>query len=96
MADAIIEVSALEKVYDTGTIRVEALRGIDMSIERGEMVAIMGPSGCGKTTLLNCLSGIDEPSAGRVMIDGTDLNTLDDDTKTAYRAQRMGFIFQFY
>lgn len=96
MADAIIEASALEKVYDTGAVRVEALRGVDMSVGRGEMVAIMGPSGCGKTTLLNCLSGIDEPSAGRVTIEGTDLNTLDDDTRTAYRAQRMGFIFQFY
>ena len=96
MADPIIEVRALEKIYDTGTIRVEALRGIDMTVERGEMVAIMGPSGCGKTTLLNCLSGIDDPTTGTVMIEGTDLSTLDDDTKTGYRARRMGFIFQFY
>ncbi len=96
MAGPIIEVRALEKIYDTGTIRVEALRGIDMTVERGEMVAIMGPSGCGKTTLLNCLSGIDDPTTGTVMIEGTDLSTLDDDTKTGYRARRMGFIFQFY
>ena len=96
MADPIIEVAGLTKVYDTGTIRVEALRGVDMSVERGEMVAIMGPSGCGKTTLLNCLSGIDEPTEGTILVEGTDINTLDDDTKTAYRAQRMGFIFQFY
>ncbi len=96
MPDTIIEVAGLVKTYDTGVVRVEALRGIDMAVERGEMVAIMGPSGCGKTTLLNCLSGIDEPTLGRVMIEGTDLSTLDDNTKTSYRARRMGFIFQFY
>ena len=96
MTDTIIEVTELVKTYDIGVVRVEALRGIDMAVERGEMVAIMGPSGCGKTTLLNLLSGIDEPTQGRVMIEGTDLSTLDDNTKTAYRARRMGFIFQFY
>ena len=96
MTDTIIEVTGLVKTYDTGVVRVEALRSIDMAVERGEMVAIMGPSGCGKTTLLNLLSGIDDPTQGRVMIDGTDLSTLDDNTKTAYRARRMGFIFQFY
>ena len=96
MIDTIIEVTGLVKTYDTGVVRVEALRGIEMGVERGEMVAIMGPSGCGKTTLLNCLSGIDDPTLGRVMIEGTDLSTLDDNTKTAYRARRMGFIFQFY
>ncbi len=96
MTDTIIEVTGLVKTYDTGVVRVEALRGIDMAVERGEMVAIMGPSGCGKTTLLNLLSGIDDPTQGRVMIEGNDLSTLDDNTKTAYRARRMGFIFQFY
>ena len=96
MTGTIIEVTGLVKTYDTGVVRVEALRGIDMAVERGEMVAIMGPSGCGKTTLLNLLSGIDDPTQGRVMIEGNDLSTLDDNTKTAYRARRMGFIFQFY
>jgi putative ABC transport system ATP-binding protein len=60
------------------------------------MVAVMGPSGCGKTTLLNCLSGIDDVTSGQVLIEGTDISTLDDNTKTSYRARRMGFIFQFY
>jgi putative ABC transport system ATP-binding protein len=60
------------------------------------MVAIMGPSGCGKTTLLNCISGIDDPTEGRIVIEGTDLASLDDNSKTSYRAHRMGFIFQFY
>ena len=96
MAGGIIEVTELVKTYDSGAIRVQALNGVTMSVQRGEMVAIMGPSGCGKTTLLNCLSGIDEPTSGRVDIEGTDLSTLDDDTRTAYRARRMGFIFQFY
>ena len=96
MSDVIIEVHDLTRIYDTGKIRVEALRGVSLSVDRGEMVAIMGPSGCGKTTLLNCISGIDDPTTGTVVIEGTDLATLDDDTKTSYRARRMGFVFQFY
>jgi putative ABC transport system ATP-binding protein len=92
----IIEVNDLEKVYDTGAVRVQALRGVSLSVRRGEMVAVMGPSGCGKTTLLNCLSGIDDVTSGLVRIEGTDISTLDDNTKTSYRARRMGFIFQFY
>lgn len=96
MRESIIEVSGVRKTYDTGAVKVEALRGIDLDIGRGEMVAIMGPSGCGKTTLLNCLSGLDDLTAGRVLIEGTELHSLDDDTRTAYRAHRMGFVFQFY
>ena len=86
----------LTKVYITGDIRVEALRGIDLDIERGEMVAVMGPSGCGKTTLLNCLSGLDEITSGKVRIEGTDIASMSDDRKASFRADRMGFIFQFY
>jgi len=80
----------------TGDIRVEALKGITMSIEKGEMVAVMGPSGCGKTTLLNCLSGIDDVTSGTVSIEGAELTGMDDNAKTRFRAKRMGFIFQFY
>jgi putative ABC transport system ATP-binding protein len=65
-------------------------------VKRGEMVAIMGPSGCGKTTLLNCLSGLDGVDQGDVIIDGTSLAQMGDDQRTVYRAQRMGFVFQFY
>jgi len=96
MSTPIIEVSSLVKTYDTGAVLVHALRGVDLSVQKGEMVAIMGPSGCGKTTLLNCISGIDDPTEGRILIEGTDLASLDDNSKTSYRAHRMGFIFQFY
>ena len=96
MADPIIQVTDLVKTYDSGAVRVNALRGVTLSVEKGEMVAIMGPSGCGKTTLLNCVSGIDDPTSGSVKIEGTELSSMDDDRKTSYRAKRMGFIFQFY
>ena len=96
MDEPIIQVTDLVKTYDTGAVRVHALRGVSLSVAKGEMVAIMGPSGCGKTTLLNCVSGIDEPTTGSVKIEGVELATMDDDRKTAYRARRMGFIFQFY
>jgi putative ABC transport system ATP-binding protein len=75
---------------------VHALRGVDLDVQRGEMVTIMGPSGCGKTTLLNCLSGLDGVDQGEVLIDGTPLAQMNDDERTVYRAKRMGFVFQFY
>jgi len=84
------------KRYETGSVSVSALRGIDLTIARGEMVAIMGPSGCGKTTLLNCLSGLDQVDQGEVYIEGTALSSLSDTDRTRYRARRMGFVFQFY
>lgn len=96
VAEPIIQVTDLVKTYDSGAVRVNALRGVTLSVAKGEMVAIMGPSGCGKTTLLNCVSGIDDPTSGSVRIEGTELSSMDDDRKTAYRARRMGFIFQFY
>jgi putative ABC transport system ATP-binding protein len=94
--DAIIEATELVKTYDTGKVQVRALRGVSLSVRRGEMVSIMGPSGCGKTTLLNCLSGLDVIDSGRILIEGVDINTLSDNKKTEYRARRMGFVFQFY
>src|SRR5687768_6889766 len=66
--DAIIRAEGVVKTYDTGTTKVQALRGIDFAVGRGEMVAVMGPSGCGKTTLLNCLSGLDDVDAGRILV----------------------------
>src|SRR2546427_6338717 len=84
------------KVYNSGAVRVHALRGVDLDIRQGEMVAVMGPSGCGKTTLLNCLSGLDDLTEGEVFIEGVPLNKMSDRAKTRYRALRMGFIFQSY
>ena len=92
----IIQATDVVKTYDTGKVKVHALRGVSLTVDRGEMVAIMGPSGCGKTTLLNCLSGLDVIDSGRILVDGADVNTLSDNEKTEYRARHMGFVFQFY
>jgi putative ABC transport system ATP-binding protein len=92
----IVEASSVVKTYDTGAVQVQALRGVDLVLEKGEMVAIMGPSGCGKTTLLNCLSGLDSTDGGEIVIEGTALSQMSDRERTDYRARRMGFVFQFY
>ncbi len=91
-----VEARSVWKIYQTGTLKVEALRGLDLKVRKGEMVAVMGPSGCGKTTLLNCLSGLDDISKGMVAIEGVDLASMSDDQKSGFRARRMGFIFQAY
>ena len=92
----IIQATNVAKTYHTGVVAVHALRGVDLSVQRGEMVAIMGPSGCGKTTLLNCLSGLDSADSGEIIIEGTSLSEMSDRERTDYRARRMGFVFQFY
>ncbi len=96
LTQSAIEAIDVVKTYDTGKIRVNALRGVSLHVGRGEMVAIMGPSGCGKTTLLNCLSGLDTIASGIIKIGGNDLASLSDNDRTEYRAKNMGFIFQFY
>jgi putative ABC transport system ATP-binding protein len=93
---AIISARDVVKTYDTGSTTVQALKGIEFAVARGEMVGVMGPSGCGKTTLLNCLSGLDSIDDGVVMIEGEDIARLGDKKRTTYRAKRMGFIFQVY
>jgi putative ABC transport system ATP-binding protein len=92
----IVVARKLTKIYDSGEIEVRALRGVNLDVRKGEMVAVMGPSGCGKTTLLNCLSGIDEFNGGEVWIAGHRLSKMDDNEKTDFRALKMGFIFQNY
>jgi putative ABC transport system ATP-binding protein len=94
-SDPIVEASRLRKVYRSAG-EVEALRGVDLAVEKGEMVAVVGPSGSGKTTLLNCLSGLDRFDGGRVVVDGSDLAQMSDRERTAYRCRNMGFVFQAF
>lgn len=92
----IIEVNGVHKTYDTGKVKVHALRGVDLAIEQGEMVAVMGPSGCGKTTLLNCLSGIDSIDEGNISVKGNLIPHMSDKERTKFRAEEMGFVFQAF
>ena len=92
----VLEGRGLWKIYQSGSNKIEALREISLTIEAGEMVAIMGPSGCGKTTLLNCLSGLDELTAGEVLVEGISLTASDDRHRTNVRGSNLGFIFQSF
>jgi len=91
-----IEVSGLTKIIDTGAHRVEILRGIDLTIPRGEFVAIMGASGSGKSTLLGLVAGLDTPTSGRIVLDGVDITGLAEDDLAAIRGRKVGFVFQSY
>jgi ABC-type lipoprotein export system ATPase subunit len=94
--DLIIRAQGVKKTYNTGKVTIEALKGVDLQVRRGEMVAVMGASGSGKTTLLNTLSGLDEIDAGLIEIEGQNLAQMSDRERTRYRAANMGFVFQFY
>jgi putative ABC transport system ATP-binding protein len=91
-----IEVSGLVKTIATATHRVEILRGIDLSVPKGQFVAIMGPSGSGKSTLLGLLAGLDSPTSGRIVLDGEDITRLDEDRMAILRGKKIGFVFQSY
>lgn len=91
-----VEAQRVHKIYELNGLKVHALKDVNLLIEKGDMVAIMGPSGCGKTTLLNCLSGLDEPTSGIVKIEGIPLAQMNDNELSEYRATRMGFIFQSF
>jgi putative ABC transport system ATP-binding protein len=86
----------LHKSYLLGATAVGALRGVDLTVARGEFVAVMGPSGCGKTTLLNLVGGIDTPSRGSVWVDGVEISRLGDNALADLRRDRIGYVFQFY
>jgi putative ABC transport system ATP-binding protein len=86
----------VRKVYRSGADSVVALHGLDLVVPQGEFVAVMGPSGSGKTTLLNCVSGLDEIDAGRVLVDDLSIHELSDKARTKHRAKEMGFIFQAF
>ena len=91
-----IQVRALTKSIDTGTHRVEILKGIDLEIPRGQFAAIMGPSGSGKSTLLGLLAGLDSPTTGQVILDGEDITRLTEDQMAQVRGRKIGFVFQSY
>ena len=93
---SIIEIKGLHKVYDEKSFPVNAVNGIDLTIETGEFTAIVGPSGSGKTTLLNIVGGLDDPTAGEVIIDGVKINNLSGRQKTDFRMKNIGFVFQAY
>jgi putative ABC transport system ATP-binding protein len=93
---ALIEVNELGKVYNADTVPVEAVKHVDLKIEKGEFTAIVGPSGSGKTTLLNLIGGLDAPSSGRILIDGTDIASLKPSAMVEYRLHHIGFVFQAY
>jgi putative ABC transport system ATP-binding protein len=90
----IVEARRVYKSYRAEELTVHALNDVNLSIGRGELVAVMGPSGCGKTTLLNALSGLDEIDGGEIFIDGKSLHEMDEARRTGYRARHMGFVFQ--
>ena len=90
----ILETEDLTKSYKVGKVDVPALRGVSISIEEGEFVAIMGPSGCGKSTLLHLMGGLLSPTSGSIIIDGEDLSKVSDATRTDIRRRKIGFVFQ--
>ena len=91
-----IDVRGLFKSADTGTHRVEILRGIDLHIPRGQFVAILGPSGSGKSTLLGLMAGLDTPTSGAITLDGVEISGLEEDALARVRGQKLGFVFQSY
>jgi putative ABC transport system ATP-binding protein len=94
--EAIILLDNVVKRYHRGSEMLEVLHHLNLSIEKGDFVALMGPSGSGKTTLLNLIGGLDRPSGGRVEVAGTDIDTLSGNDLAAWRSANIGFIFQFY
>jgi putative ABC transport system ATP-binding protein len=92
----VVETENLTRIYGSGAAQVTALDHVSIVVNPGEFVAVMGPSGCGKSTLLHLIGGLDRPTEGLVRIDGQDLSTLDDDSLTDLRRERIGFIFQFF
>jgi putative ABC transport system ATP-binding protein len=93
----VLQLEGVRRTFHIGAEPVEALGGVSLTVERGEWVAVVGPSGCGKSTLLNLLGAVDQPSAGRVLVDGEDVGRMRDREATAFRLRRVGFVFQrFY
>ena len=96
LAPALIELAGVEKVFRTGKVEYRALRGVDLTIESGDMVAIVGPSGSGKSTIMNMITGIDRPSAGTVTVDGQRIDEMGEEELAIWRGRRVGVVFQFF
>ena len=92
----IVVLKNVSRVYTSGDHELKALDGVDLTLERGKFVVVLGPSGAGKSTLLNLLGGLDTPTSGKIVVDGTDISTLSGDDLAKYRAEKVGFVFQFY
>ena len=93
---AFIDVKNLSKIYQMGEVKIKAIENVSFSIDEGELVVILGPSGAGKTTILNILGGMDSPTSGSIIIDGTDISKYNRKELTKYRRYDIGFVFQFY
>lgn len=93
---AIVTMENVSKVYGNADNQVWALHGVNLTVEQGEMVAVVGASGSGKSTLLHVMGGVDAPTSGRVVIDGKDITTLTDDQMSIFRRRKIGFVFQAY
>jgi putative ABC transport system ATP-binding protein len=93
---ALIEISNLNKIYNTSAVPVHAVRDVSLNVEKKEFMAVVGPSGSGKTTLLNIVGGLDQPTNGNVVIEGSDLSTLSPGNLVEYRLGHIGFVFQAY
>ncbi len=93
---AFIEIRDLKRHFKLGDTLVRALDGVDLNVQRGELLCLMGPSGSGKTTLLNLLGGLDTPDEGVIVVDGRDISTLDENELATYRQQAVGFVFQSF
>jgi putative ABC transport system ATP-binding protein len=96
LSQHIVELSNVTKIYGMGNVSVHALTGVDLTIQRGDFVVILGPSGSGKTTLLNFIGGIDAPTSGSIVVDGTDITHFNEGELTGYRRTKIGFVFQFF
>jgi putative ABC transport system ATP-binding protein len=96
MSQNLVTISGLEKTFKRGSERIDVLRGVNMTIPKGEFLALMGPSGSGKTTLLNLLGGLDRPTAGAIDVDGQPIHQLSGARLSRWRARNVGFVFQLY
>ncbi len=96
MSETILTFKDVKKEFTTGTVTEKVLKGVDFSVDKGEFVIIVGTSGAGKSTVLNLLGGLDKPTSGQIIVAGDDISKYSEKQLTAYRANRIGFVFQFY